>query len=203
MQECTLVTTSAPTLREAKRLATARRISDCALALTADRGLEGWTMDDLADAAEVSRRTLFNYVPAKVDAIIGPPPEINPDAVATFVAGGPHGRLLDDLRVLAQAILDEEDFDPATVQVRRQILTTNPRLLLTVHERFEQVTGDLVDRILAREGADFGAPRARLLVRLLVAVFDACLIDLPDDPSGRSLAEIYDAAVTEARSLLG
>ena len=203
MQECTLVMTSAPSLREAKRLATARRISDCALALTADRGLEGWTMDDLAEAADVSRRTLFNYVPAKVDAIIGPRPVVNPEAVATFVAGGPHGRLLDDLRVLAGVILDEEDFDPATVQVRREILTTNPRLLLTVHERFEEVTGELVDQILAREGADFGTHRARLLVRLLVAVFDACLIDLTDGPSGRSIAEIYDAAVTEARSLLG
>ena len=195
--------TSAPSLREAKRLATARRISDCALALTADRGLEGWTMDDLAEAADVSRRTLFNYVPAKVDAIIGPRPVVNPEAVATFVAGGPHGRLLDDLRVLAGVILDEEDFDPATVQVRREILTTNPRLLLTVHERFEEVTGELVDQILAREGPGFGTHRARLLVRLLVAVFDACLIDLTDGPSGRSIAEIYDAAVTEARSLLG
>ena len=193
---------SAPTVREAKRLATGRRIADQALELTARHGLEGWTMEDLAEAADVSRRTLFNYFPAKVDAIIGPVPVINPDAAAAFVAGRPHGRLVDDLRELARAILDEEDFDPATVQRRRDVLIANPRLLVTVHERFEQVTGELVDQILTREGPGFTRARARLLVRLLVAVFDACLVEVAEAPSDRSIAEMYDAAVTEARTLL-
>ena len=39
--------------------------------LTQGRGLDGWTMEDLAGAAEVSRRTLFNYFSSKVDAVLG------------------------------------------------------------------------------------------------------------------------------------
>ena len=192
----------ATTGREAKRLATARGISEHAMALTLDHGLEGWTMEDLAVAAGVSRRTLFNYVSAKVDALIGPPPVLNPEAVATFVAGGPHGSLLDDLLVLAHAILSDEDIDPSTVRRRRELLTTTPRLLVMVTERFEQVTRDLTEQILAREGAAFGVHRARLLVRLLVAAFDACLDEVAERPAERSILEAYDDVVAEARRLL-
>ena len=204
MHSVTISATSpaAATGREAKRLATARRISDRAVELTLRHGLDGWTMEDLAEAAEVSRRTLFNYVSAKVDAIIGPPPVLNPEAVAAFVAGGPHGRLLDDLLVLAHVILDDEDIDAATLPQRRELLTTTPRLLVTVAERFEQVTADLTGHILAREGAQFGAHRARLLVRLMVAAFDACLDEVVQRPDERSISEVYDDAVAEARRLL-
>lgn len=198
----TSATSPAATGREAKRIATARRISDRAVGLTLRHGLDGWTMEDLAEAADVSRRTLFNYVSAKVDAIIGPPPVLNPEAVAAFVAGGPHGRLLDDLLVLAHVILSDEDIDPATVRQRREVLTTTPRLLVTVTERFEQVTADLTGHILAREGTGFGAHRARLLVRLMVAAFDATLDEVAEHPDERSISEAYDDAVAEARRLL-
>ena len=55
-------------------------------------------MDDLAALAGVSRRTLFNYFPGKDDAVLGGPPVLDAEAASTtFVAGGPHGNLVDDL----------------------------------------------------------------------------------------------------------
>ena len=50
------------------------RITLTAQRLTDERGLDGFTMDDLAEAVDVSRRTLFNYFPGKVDAVLGPDP---------------------------------------------------------------------------------------------------------------------------------
>lgn len=44
--------------------------------------------------------------------------------------------------------------------------------------------------------------RARLLVRLLVAVFDVSINQLNENPGDRPVAEIFDANVRLARDLL-
>ncbi len=46
-------------------------------------------MEDLADAAGVSRRTLFNYFPGKDAAVLGDPLEPEPEPTERFVRGGP------------------------------------------------------------------------------------------------------------------
>ncbi len=109
------------TLREQKRWETSHRITLCAQRLTDEHGHDGFTMDDLADAAEVSRRTLFNYFPSKTDAVLGAPPEI-PDAVVdTFRAGGPHGHLIDDLTELVRAAMGA-DFGAARARLLLRLL---------------------------------------------------------------------------------
>src|SRR4051794_33651766 len=95
------------TLRETRRTATARRITLCAQQLTDERGFEGFTMNDLAEAAEVSRRTLFNYYPSKVDAVLGSH-ETDPAALASFRANGPHGVLIDDVCALVITMLEDK-----------------------------------------------------------------------------------------------
>jgi AcrR family transcriptional regulator len=188
--------------RAARKRETEQRIHRCALLLTDERGLEGWTMDELAAAADVSRRTLFNYYPGKSDAVLGGPPELPADALAAFDAGGPTGRLVDDLAALASALLSEKDFDPEFAATARRIVHATPRLMAVVHERFEQVTQELVDHILRREGVGFGERRARLLLGLLVAVFDDALRQVQDDPTGPTLLERFDDNVRQARELL-
>ena len=90
--------------RSGGRPATASRV--CAQRLTDAHGLDGFTMDELAEAAEVSRRTLFNYFPSKIDAVLGEHPEISDRrARRRSVAGGPHGNLVEDLAELARAAL--------------------------------------------------------------------------------------------------
>lgn len=194
--------TTEPTRREVRRRETERRIRDRALELTDARGLDGWTMEDLAEASDVSRRTLFNYVSGKVDAVLGAGEELHTGAVEVFAAGGPTGRLIDDCVALAEAILAEETFDAEQVATRRRVLTTSPRLLVAVHERFELIMAELVDHILRREGPSFGRDRARLLVRLFVSVFDAALHQFLEDPDGRPVAELFEENVVLARDLL-
>lgn len=62
---------SAIGLREKQRAATAARIVRSARRLADQHGVDGFTLDDLAEAAGVSRRTLFNYFPTKYDAVLG------------------------------------------------------------------------------------------------------------------------------------
>jgi AcrR family transcriptional regulator len=193
------MTESAISLREQKRWDTSLRITRCAKVLTDEHGLDGFTMEDLADAAEVSRRTLFNYFPSKLDAVLGEHPEISPTVLATFIAGGPHGNLADDLAELARAALAGKQADRDTVELTRRVMTANPRLLAAAHERFEGITEEFTALLVEREGADFTPARARLILRLFVALFDCSLGDLLDDAETRPLDEIFVDQLQYAR----
>lgn len=56
-------------LRERKKQATRRRITEAAVALFAERGFESVPVADIAAAADVSTATVFNYFPAKEDLV--------------------------------------------------------------------------------------------------------------------------------------
>ncbi len=204
--------TTSPAVPPTKQALTRARIHRCAMQLTQGRGLDGWTMEDLAGAAEVSRRTLFNYFSSKVDAVLGAVgspirrrDEVAADAFATFVAGGPTGDLVDDLAVLARPILAGEDFDQQTVALRRSVLTCSNRLMEAVHEHFEQTADDIVALILQREGDGFGEDRAHLMVRLLVAVFDSSMRAYlaAEDPTETDLVDLFVDHLRVAGELLG
>ena len=58
-------------LRERKRRRTFKAIHDAALRLFEERGYAAVTVADIAEAAEVSRATVFAYYPAKEDIVVG------------------------------------------------------------------------------------------------------------------------------------
>jgi AcrR family transcriptional regulator len=57
-------------LRERKKLATRRALSEAALRLAVERGLENVLVEDIAAEAEVSPRTFNNYFSGKEEAIV-------------------------------------------------------------------------------------------------------------------------------------
>jgi len=58
-------------LRERKKAATRLAIHEAGLRLFAERGFAGTTVDDIADAAGVSRATVFSYFPTKEEIVFG------------------------------------------------------------------------------------------------------------------------------------
>ncbi len=101
-------------LRERKRRETHLRIQGAARALFIARGYDGTTLEDIADAANLSRRTLFHYFKSKDDILMSmaggmgealvqglesQPPGKSPlatmrDAMADIAAAQPHDELL-------------------------------------------------------------------------------------------------------------
>jgi AcrR family transcriptional regulator len=63
------VTAAALGLRQRKRQQTRERLTRVAMALFLDRGFEATTLDDIAAAADVSRRSFFHYFSSKEDVV--------------------------------------------------------------------------------------------------------------------------------------
>lgn len=187
---------------EKRRHAMARKITLCAQRLTERNGLDGFTMDELASACEVSRRTLFNYFPGKVDAVLGGPPEPDAELLDEFRNGGPTGDLLTDLDRLAQDLLATGEPSREEVAIKRRVMR-QPRLMHAAHERFEELGQEITDLIREREGDAFDPLRAAVLIRLLVAMFEVALDAYLDDPETRPLTEHYADTMSATRSLFG
>ena len=98
-------------LRERKKLATRRSLRQVAFDLVAERGFAHVTVEDIAEAADVSPRTFFNYFPSKEAALFGTDPDRVTALRERLVHEAPGQPALDALRVVmaseALAVADE------------------------------------------------------------------------------------------------
>jgi len=78
-----------PDLRTRKKLATHKALAAAARELIMERGLDGVTVDEIAEAAGVSPRTFFNYFACKEEAVVGIDPTVA-GMLAGSVARRPH-----------------------------------------------------------------------------------------------------------------
>jgi len=78
-------------LRERKKLATRNAIRDAAMALFEEHGFAETTFDRIAEAADVSRATVFAYFPTKEDIVVGEAGAAV-DALAAALAERPAGQ---------------------------------------------------------------------------------------------------------------
>lgn len=97
-----------PGLRERRRIATRRALTDAAFALFSEQGYEATTVDQIADAAEVSRASFFRYFAAKDDVLGSDDDERREAFIATFRSRGEQDPL-DALRPSAPAAQEPSD----------------------------------------------------------------------------------------------
>lgn len=188
--------------RAAKREQTLREIVAAARQLALELGIDGFTMDDLAREAGVSRRTLFNYVPGKDDAVIGPPPVIRPEIFATFVAGGPHGSLVDDLAEVVVQVLHERPESPDEVALGRAAMLANPRLIAGTLDRLQELVESSMGFVEQREGAAYDRARFDVALALVVACLHVAMDRFLTGEHGTDLAPLFLTTIGTARDLL-
>src|SRR3977135_4128693 len=79
-----------PGLRQQKKERTREAIARAAHELFAERGYHATTLPDIAEAADVSTRTIFAYFPSKEDILFSDFPAMK-EALAQALANRPEG----------------------------------------------------------------------------------------------------------------
>lgn len=145
-----------PGLRERKRVATRLSIERAALDLSLDKGYENVTVDEIADAADVSPRTFFNYFPSKEAAVIGHAPEgPEPEKIEAFLAAPPEQSILDGIRSLLADFIDaKSDEDTrathALQEQRMRVMLRHPHLFRQRMETMEELTNQMIELVSKR-----------------------------------------------------
>lgn len=140
-------------LREQKRLATKRALQIALLRLALDRGYDSVTIEEVAQAAQVSTRTFFNYFASKEDAVAIPhgSHELTPEEVARY-EDGVGDPLTDLVALMAGRAAGEEDFELHSL--RRELMMRESRLLGDKAGMMQRIREQFVDLIAERLRGD-------------------------------------------------
>jgi AcrR family transcriptional regulator len=153
-------------LREFKKLHTRQQIADEAMRLFVLRGFEHVTVADVAAAASVSEKTVFNYFPTKEDLFFDEVPKRETALLETIRGRGPHESILAALRRL-QVGECPRLCNPGFATFAR-IIEESPALQakeLEVMAHFARVLADAIQSELDVDERD-----ARIAAGLLVSV---------------------------------
>ena len=93
-------------LRERKKRAARQAIAATARRLFAERGFDTVTVAEVAAAADVSEKTVFNYFPTKEDLAFAGREEGIAQFVAAIAQRPPHSSVLDVFRAMTHTVLD-------------------------------------------------------------------------------------------------
>jgi AcrR family transcriptional regulator len=116
-------------LRERKRQETRKALSQAAMRLVLERGLENVLVEDIASAANVSPRTFNNYFSSKLEAICAIPMDRAKEIGATLRARPADEPLWDALTVAVLQHYEGADQTLDEPQMRRiRLLGTSPAL---------------------------------------------------------------------------
>jgi AcrR family transcriptional regulator len=194
-----------PGLRERKKQRTRETIARAAHELFAERGYHATTLPDIAQAADVSTRTIFAYFPSKEDILFSDFPLMK-EALAQALAERPEG--VDALETVREFIL-------STVGVEKSEL--DEQLGRCVHDD-ETLRSHLRARLAQLEeliapaiAKDLGAPEDDLRPQLVAASLTAALNVLSERGDGpranpktaEEVAAMIDPVITFLRGGLG
>jgi AcrR family transcriptional regulator len=174
-------------LRERKKAQTRAAIHEAAYRLVDEHGLEGTTIDQICQEADVSSRTFFNYFPSKTAAALGLPNEpVTEEAANRFRAAT--GSLVD---ALCEIITGGDQFASRQARVKGLVMR-NPELMPTVTSMMAATRGRFVE--LASERASSPA-EAQLAVTLVLAALGMTMhTDTQTElPSAERLKKTVDA----------
>ena len=196
---------AAPSRRTERKVATASRLTILARRLTAERGLNGFTIEELCDEVGVSRRTFFNYFPSKEEAVIGVDESEQAERFATtFLFLGSRGwsAVVDDLIRIAVAHVHETEHSLTEHAEFITAVSREPRLLARFMSVTREREGQLTELVAAREGVPTSDPKARAAVQIVATVLRSAGERVLDPDGGGDFAAAIADSLAAIREVL-
>jgi AcrR family transcriptional regulator len=172
-----------PGLRERKKARTRAAIREHALRLFREQGYDATTVEQIAEAAEVSPSTFFRYFPTKEDVVLqddmdllwmdvfrAQPPDLGPiAAMRTAVRAAFEGMAASELDQLRE-----------TMDLTMAIPAVQARMM----EEFARTTQRIAEAVAERSGKDASDFAVKALAGAVVGIALAAWFDRPGDLDG-------------------
>jgi AcrR family transcriptional regulator len=140
-----------PGLRERKKARTRASIQEHALRLFREQGYEATTVDEIAEAAEVSPSTFFRYFATKEDVVVYD--ALDPVFLVVFAAQPPELSTIGALRAAMREVFGTASSEELANQNERGALILSvPELRMRMVDEFLGSMQWLVDAVAKRAG---------------------------------------------------
>ncbi|WP_344482730.1 TetR family transcriptional regulator [Nonomuraea monospora] len=181
--------------RDRKKLETRAALEHAALTLVAERGLAAVTVEDIAEAVDVSSRTFFNYFPSKEDALIGSRQASAGELCRRLDAVPAQVPVLEALRLMSRAEAEAVQEQREQWLLRLKVFEQNPSLLPRLVASGSETERAVTDAVAHRAGV---APNTsgypELVTAAAMAAFRVAMLRWSAAGGRPSLAGLVDEA---------
>lgn len=151
-------------LRARKQQQVRQRLTEVAMKLFLARGYEATTLDDIAAAADVSRRSFFHYFASKEDVVLAWQ-DGSTDALIAAIAARPAEETM--ITAAENAILTiSRGLDADKVMAMTRLKREAPALQAREHLKYEKMERAMADALAARARDNGGKMQARLVAMI-------------------------------------
>jgi AcrR family transcriptional regulator len=147
-------------------------IERAALELFVERGFDDVTVDDIASAVDISRRTFFRYFPSKDAVLLGDPRRDEQIVLAALDAQPDDISAVDALHAALRTVAADQASDPITTRLRIQVLDDAPDAMAAAFGQRHMLQHQLTPVIARRMGLH---PTADMRPSLVVHVSMAAM----------------------------
>jgi AcrR family transcriptional regulator len=180
-------------LRERKKAKTRAAIQRHALRLFREQGYEATTVNQIAEAAEISPSTFFRYFPTKEDVVLYD--AIDPVAFAAFEAQPPELSPIEALRRAMREVVAAMSADEMEEQRQRGMLIFSvPELRLRMISEMMSAGQQFAALVARRVGRRADDVAVLTFVGALFGAIAAALLPFAQDPNADFLA-LMDASM--------
>lgn len=166
--------TVGPGLRERKKRETRRLLAEVATRMFAERGFDEVTVAEIAAAANVSEKTVFNYFATKEDLVLEGRQEVEARLVAAVRERAPGESLLAAVRRHTLSVAGRMDALPVERRAAfRKVLQSSPAVRARMRQMSLRTEDELVRVIAEETAAPAGDPMPRVVADVLGRL--ACL----------------------------
>jgi AcrR family transcriptional regulator len=160
----TAAVAEAPGLRQRKRQQTRERLTRAAMALFLERGFEATTLDDIAAAADVSRRSFFHYFASKEDVVFAWHEESTAALIAAVAARPASESMLTAAETAIAAMARQ--LEPGEAIAMARLKRDNPALQARDQVKYEKLERALAEALGKRAGHKTERLQARLVAMI-------------------------------------
>lgn len=181
-------------LRERKKRRTREAIRREAYRLFREQGYDATTVDQIADAAEVSPSTFFRYFPTKEDVVVTD--EYDPMIMQVLRGMPPETPLVETVR---QAVLGPlramMEVGRAEMTLRMRLTVTEPAIQARSYHQQRETMRMMAEVFAERTGRAPDAPEPRFAAAAIVAVLNEAMLVWAEDGFVRDPVDVVDESL--------